>query len=125
VPEGEAESLTLEQKESRALARLKKRAEEWSRRKKRGQCKWNPVISEVVLVENNCVSDSNQGVTQKFMWPYEGPFWITKIVLLSIFEITNDKGRVKGIFNKRSLINSELRSHLTLPEDEGKMPAGQ
>jgi hypothetical protein len=28
VPEGEAESLTLEQKESRALARLKKRAEE-------------------------------------------------------------------------------------------------
>jgi hypothetical protein len=103
LPEGETEPLTLEEKESRVFARLKKRAEERSRRKKHGRRKWDPVVGEAVLVETLHISDSNRGVTQKFLRPYGGPFWITKIVSPSIFEISDDKGRVRGNFNKRSL----------------------
>ncbi|PNF15702.1 hypothetical protein B7P43_G12473 [Cryptotermes secundus] len=84
-PEGEAEPLTLEQNEIRAFARLNKRAEERIKRKKRGQRKWQPAVGEAVLVETHHVSDSNQGVTHKFMRPHEGPFWITRIVSPSIF----------------------------------------
>ncbi|PNF15931.1 hypothetical protein B7P43_G07481 [Cryptotermes secundus] len=102
-PEGEAEPLTPEQKEIRAFARLKKRAEERIKRKKRGQRKWQPAVGEAVLVETHHVSDANQGVTHKFMRPYEGPFWISRIVSPSIFEISDGKGKVKGNFNKRSL----------------------
>jgi hypothetical protein len=102
-PEGETELLTQEQKECRAFARLKRRAEERTRRKKRGQRKWQPAVGEAILVETHYISDLNRGVTQKFMRPYEGPFRITKVVSPSIFEISDEKGRVKGTFNKRSL----------------------
>jgi hypothetical protein len=84
-PEGEAEPLTQEQKEIRAVAGLKKRAEERLKRKKCGQRKWQPAVGKAVLVETHHGSDANQGVTHKFMRPYEGPFWITRIVSPSIF----------------------------------------
>jgi hypothetical protein len=102
LPEGEAQPLTLEEKEIQAFARLKKRAEKRTQRKKRGLRRWEPTLGEAVLVETCHLSDSSRAVTHKFMRPYEGPFWITKIVSPSIFEIS-DKKRVRGIFNKKSL----------------------
>jgi hypothetical protein len=102
-PDGEAEPLTLKEKETKIFARLKERAEKRARRRKRGLRKWNPTVGEAVLVETCHLPDLSRAVTQKFMRPYEGPFWITKVVSPSIFEISDEKKRVRGIFNKRSL----------------------
>jgi hypothetical protein len=96
---GEAEPLMLEQKESRAFTWLKERAEERTRRKKHDLRKWDPAVGEAVLVETHHLLGSNWSITQKFMCPYEGPFWITKMVSPSILDISDDKRGVNDIFN--------------------------
>jgi hypothetical protein len=102
-PEGKTEPLTAEQKEKEVFARLKRRAEKRERRKKRGLRKWNPRVGEEVLVEACRLSDANRGITHKFARPYEGPFRISRILSPAIFEISDAKGRIRGMFNKGAL----------------------
>jgi hypothetical protein len=102
-PEGETEPLTSEQKEKQVFARLKRRAEKRERPKKRGLPKWNPRVGEEVLVEACRLSNANRGITHKFARPYEGPFRISRIVSPAIFEISDAKGRIRGVFNKGAL----------------------
>jgi hypothetical protein len=91
------------QKERQAFLRLKEREEKRERRKKKGLRKWDPGIGEGVLVETCRLSDASRGVTHKFTCPYDGPYYISRLVSPSIFEISDAKGKVKGIINKGAL----------------------
>jgi hypothetical protein len=67
------------------------------RRKKKGLRKWDPGIG--VLAETCRLSDASRGVTHNFTCPYDGPYYISRLVSPSIFEISDAKGKVKGMFN--------------------------
>jgi hypothetical protein len=65
--------------------------------------KWDPGIGEGVLAETWRLSDASHGVTHKFTCPYDEPYYISRLVSPSIFEISDLKGKVKGIFNNGAL----------------------
>jgi hypothetical protein len=112
-PEEERELLTSEQKAAQVFARLKKRAEKRERRVKRGRCKWDPSVGEEVLVEASRLSDANRGLTHKFARPYEGPFCISRIVSPAIFEISDSKGKIRGMFSKGALKKFKVKDPAT------------
>jgi hypothetical protein len=44
-----------------------------------------------------------QGLTSSFQRPYEGPFLITRKVNPSIFELADEKGKIRGVFSLKHL----------------------
>jgi hypothetical protein len=93
----------LEEKMEKAYRKMRKRADARAKRRKRGNAKWTPVINEKVLVKTQPVSDAVRGITAKFMDVYEGPFLISKHVGHETYQIRDERGKVRGEFNKRQL----------------------
>jgi hypothetical protein len=54
----------------------------------------------------------------KFLHPYEGPYLIAKIIPPSTFELADEKGRIRGQFNKKLL--KAYREATTVIEMETK-----
>jgi hypothetical protein len=54
-------------------------------------------------IKTQPMSDAVRGITSKFMYIYEGPFWISKILDHSAYELKDECGKVRGEFNKRQL----------------------
>jgi hypothetical protein len=100
-PDTTPNTVTYEEKALQAYARMRLRANRRSRRRKRGLVKWIPRLQEAVLLRTH-QSDMAKGVTSKFQRPYEGPYYVTRIVNPSIYEISDARGKSKGIFNKGS-----------------------
>lgn len=111
-------SATQEDKALQAYARMKIRAHRRAGRRKRGQVRWIPRLQEAVLLRTRHQSDMAKGVTSKFQRPYEGPYYITRIVNPSIIEISDARGKIKGIFNKGSLKKFRTLQDV-LEDDEG------
>jgi hypothetical protein len=82
---------------------MRRRAEAREKRRKRGNAKWEPKMNERVLVKTQPMSDAVKGITAKFMYIYEGPFLISKILDHSAYEIKDERGKVRGEFNKKQL----------------------
>jgi hypothetical protein len=91
------------EKLERAYCRMKKRAEARERRLKRGNAEWKPQVNEKVLVKTQPMSDAVKRVTDKFMYIFEGPLWISKILDHSAYELKDEWGKVRGEFNKKRL----------------------
>jgi len=49
------------------------------------------------------MSDAVEGITAKFMYIFEGPFWISKILDHSAYELKDKCVKVRGEFNKKQL----------------------
>jgi hypothetical protein len=49
------------------------------------------------------MSDAVAGITAKFLHPYQGPYLIAKIIPPSTFELADEKGHIRGQFNKKLL----------------------
>jgi transposase InsO family protein len=94
---------SLEDKILHAYARMKEKAANRKRRRRAGTSKWDPQLQDRVLVRCQPVSDAAQGLTGKFKRPYEGPYIITKIITPSAYEISDSKGKLRGMFNKEHL----------------------
>jgi hypothetical protein len=71
------------------------------RSKGKGQTHWEPKVNDKVLLRTLPMSEAVAGVTAKFLHPYEGPYVITKIIPPSTFELADEKGRIRGQFNKK------------------------
>jgi hypothetical protein len=82
---------------------MRERAERRERRRKRGNAKWEPKMNEKVLVKTQPMSDAAKGITAKFMYLYEGPFLINKILEHSAYEVRDVNGKVRGVFSKTQL----------------------
>jgi len=46
------------------------------------------------------MSEAQEGLKEKFMGPYEGPFRISRVIAPSIYEVSNLEGKVRGVFLK-------------------------
>jgi hypothetical protein len=103
---------TLETKVLKAYAKMKLKADRRNAKRKKGTVKWEPQLKAKVLVRGQPVSDAAQGLAAKFQRPYEGVFVITKIVSKGMYEISDERGRLRGLFNichlKPYLSNAEL-----------------
>jgi hypothetical protein len=49
------------------------------------------------------ISDADKGITGKFMRPFEGPYFISKELSPAMFELEDNQGKPRGMFNKRDL----------------------
>ena len=62
-----------------------------------------------VLVKTQPMSDAVKGITAKFMYIFEGPFLVSKILGHSAYELKNEGGKVCGEFNKKQLNSTEKK----------------
>jgi len=49
------------------------------------------------------MSDAEEGITAKFMYIFDRPFWVSKILDHSAYELKDKWGKVCGEFNKKQL----------------------
>jgi hypothetical protein len=56
-----------------------------------------------VLVKRQPASDALQGITGKFQRPFKGPFTIGKIINLATFELCDEDGNLRGLYNLQHL----------------------
>jgi hypothetical protein len=103
VPNLDHKEEEIEVKLEKAYSRMRRRAEARERRRKRGNAKWEPKMNDKVLVKTQPMSDAVKGITAKFMYVYEGPFLINKVLDHSAYEIRDERGKVRGEFNKKQL----------------------
>jgi hypothetical protein len=107
----------LDIKLERAFSRIKRKAAERERRRKKGNTSWDPKLQDRVLIKSQNQSDAAKGVIDKFMQVYHGPYIINKILPHSAYQIVDSKGKLKGEFNKRQLkpyrTENDAKSHQT------------
>ena len=93
----------IEEKLQNAYYKMRKRAVARERRRKKGNAEWEPKVSDKVLVKTQPMSDAVKGITAKFLYIFEGPFLISKVLDHSVYELKDERGKVRGEFNKRQL----------------------
>jgi hypothetical protein len=91
------------QKIEKAYVRMKTKALERERRRRKGNTEWSPQLGEKVLVRTQPVSDAIRGITAKFAPIYEGPYVISKILEHGAYELQGDEERIRGEFSKKQL----------------------
>jgi hypothetical protein len=94
---------TLAEKILKAYARMKLKAEKRNRNRKTGRTKWRPKVNDLVLVRSQPTADAAQGVSSKFQRPFEGPYTILKIINPGMYELCNEEGKLRGLFNIKHL----------------------
>jgi len=103
LPENLPETETIGDKVMKAYARMRKKAKDRKEWRKMGNKVWEPKENEKVLVKTQPASDAADGITAKFIHPYEGPYIISRVILPSTYELTTASGKVRGECNKRAL----------------------
>jgi hypothetical protein len=58
---------------------------------------------ENVLVRTQPMSDAIKRMTSKFMYVFEGPYIVARILDHSAYELRDESGRLRGEFNKKQL----------------------
>lgn len=103
LPALDREDEGIDKKLEKAYSKMRKRAEARGKRRKRGNVTWAPKVNDKVLVKQQPMSEAVKGITSKFMYVYEGPFWVNKVLDHSAYELKDERGKVRGEFNKRQL----------------------
>jgi hypothetical protein len=94
---------SLQDKLTLAYLTMKQKAEKRKRRRKLGGTKWEPKLNEKVLLKCQPTSDAALGITAKFLRPFNGPWLIMKFIPPSCYEISDQRGKIRGVFNKTAL----------------------
>jgi len=103
LPTLDQEGEGIDEKLEKAYYKMRKRAETREKRRKRGNAAWEPKVNENVLVKTQPMSDAVKGIIAKFMYVFEGPFLVSKILDHSAYELKGEWGKVRGEFNKKQL----------------------
>jgi hypothetical protein len=103
LPNLDQEGESIEEKLEKAYGKMRKRAEDRERLRKRGNTRWEPRMNEKVLIKTQPMSDAVKGITAKFMYLYEGPYVVSNILGHSAYEVKDERGKVRGEFNKKQL----------------------
>jgi hypothetical protein len=93
----------IQSKLAKAYNMIRARAEAREKWRRKGNAKWEPQENERVLVRTQPMSDAIKGITAKFMDIFEGPFIISKVLDHSSYELKDEKGKIRGEFNKKQL----------------------
>jgi hypothetical protein len=93
----------LDTKLEQAFSRMKRKAAERERKRKKGNANWNPKLQDKVLVKGQNQSDTAKSIIDKFMHMYQGPYIINKVLPHSSYELVDSKDKLRGEFNKTQL----------------------
>jgi hypothetical protein len=85
----------LHEKITKAYKRMKEKATERNKKKKKGSTNWEPAINDKVLLRCQHTSDAQQSVISKSVQNYTGPSLISDTVLSSIHELSDMLGKDK------------------------------
>jgi hypothetical protein len=91
----------LDTKLERTFSRIKREAAGRERRRKKGNTSWNPKLEDRVLIKGQNQSDTTKSVTN--LCTCQGPYIFNKILPHSAYEIVDNRGKLRGEFNKRQL----------------------
>jgi hypothetical protein len=118
LPELKLKYLDVEELDAnleRAFLRMKRKAADRERKRKKGNANWNPELGDTVLVKCQNQSDAAKGVIDNFMHVYQGPYCINKMLPYSTYELVDRDGKLRGEFNQRQLkpyrTESDLKTH--------------
>jgi len=75
---------------------MKQKAAEMERRRKKGFAILTPKLNENVLVRTPPMADAIKGMTSKFIYVFEGPYKITKLLDHSAYELKDESGNCGG-----------------------------
>jgi hypothetical protein len=103
LPDGEMKHEDIKEKIKKAYERMRQRANKSRNKRKHGNSTWKPRVHEKVLVKTQPISDAIAGLTGKFVRPFEGPYIISKIISSSTVEACDNKRKLKGQFNWKSI----------------------
>jgi hypothetical protein len=90
---------------------MKERSMAREMRRKRGKAEWKPELNEKVLVKTQPLPDAVKGKASKFLHLFQGPYWISKVLGHSAYELKDGQGKVKGEFNKKQLKQYKVKLH--------------
>jgi hypothetical protein len=79
LPELKQDTSDIEDLDTK-FERIKRKAAERERRRKKGNTTWNPKLEDRVLIKGQNQSDAARGVIDKFMHMYQGPYIINKVM---------------------------------------------
>jgi hypothetical protein len=79
LPELKQDTSDIEDLDTK-LDRIKRKAVERERRRKKGNTIYNPKLEDRVLIKGQNQSDAARGVIDEFMHMYQGPYIINKIL---------------------------------------------
>jgi hypothetical protein len=82
---------------------MKIKADQINWKPKSGKGKWNPKLHDVVLFNCQHASDTTHGVIRKFQRPYEGLYYISKLVNTNLYELQDENGKPRGLFHLQHL----------------------
>jgi hypothetical protein len=102
-PEGRPVLDDIQAKIAQAYKKMVRKINSKKRDNRKGRAHWKPTVEDEVLLRTQPMSDAGAGITAKFMHPYEGQYLITKLIPPSTFELADEKGRIRGQFNKKLL----------------------
>ena len=82
---------------------MKEKAAKRNKRGKNSSSKWKPQVGDLVLAKCQAVSDAADGITKKFVRPYDGPSKVTRVKNPTTFEIADEQGKVTKVFNQKAM----------------------
>jgi hypothetical protein len=93
------------------------RMEKAEKRNKGGKnyfSKWKPQVGNLVLAKCQAVSDAVDGITKKFVRPYDGPWKVTRVINPPTYEVANEQGKITMVTRKQlnlicRLMNKKIR----------------
>ena len=112
LPEFKLKYLDVEELDAnleRAFLRMKRKAADRDRKRKKGNANWNPELRDTVLVRCQNHSDAAKCVIDNFMHVYQGPYSINKMLPYSTYEVVDRDGKLRGEFNQRQLNHTERK----------------
>jgi hypothetical protein len=118
-PDQQPTEMSLTDKLLKAYAQMKLKAERRRRQQKPSTLKWQPNLRDAVLIRCQPISDAVQGIIGKFQRPFEGPFVIQKFMPPAMYELHDEKGKSRGLFNLKQL-KPYLRSNDGLIDETAK-----
>jgi len=108
----------MQEKVLKAYVRMKEKTAKRNKRRKNISSKWKPQVGDLVLAKCQAVSDAVDGITKKFVRPYNGPWKITQVINPTTYEVANEQGKIKTVFNQKAikpyLTSMELKKYISV-----------
>jgi hypothetical protein len=89
---------SLQKKVLKAYVRMKEKTAKRNKRGKNSSSKWKPQVGDLVLAKCQAVSDTVDGITNKFVRPYDGSWKVTRMINPTTYGVANEQRKITKLF---------------------------
>jgi hypothetical protein len=82
---------------------MKEKAAKRNKRRKNISSKRKPQVGDLVHAKCQAVSNAVDGITKKFVRPYDRPWKITRVINLTTYEVANKQEKITKVFNQKAI----------------------